>query len=144
MGEDSGCHLFVFGTLRHGHARGVESSLLRGAVLVGAAWMRGRLYLVADYPGAIDADDPSSVVRGEVWRVEDERILPELDAYEECGPEDPEPHLYRRERRPVTLAGGRSVDAWVYLYNRSLAGLAVIPSGDFREAPIPRPPAPRR
>jgi len=50
--------LFVYGTLRQGHARPMASWLARVGRRLGLATMPGRLVRVAWYPGLIDAPDP--------------------------------------------------------------------------------------
>ena len=99
--------------------------------------LRGRLFLVkdfpgADFPGAVDSSSSEDRVRGEVYELHDEpALLEKLDEYEECSPNDPKPTLYRREKRNVVLEDGRTVEAWVYLFNRPTDGLPRIRSGDF-------------
>ncbi|MFD2430104.1 gamma-glutamylcyclotransferase [Sphingobium scionense] len=70
-------------------------------------------------------------MRGDLLALPDaEGLLARLDAYEECRPDDPQPHEYRRERRVVETANG-PVEAWVYLYALSVTGHRVIASGDY-------------
>ncbi|MGR9088885.1 MAG: gamma-glutamylcyclotransferase, partial [Gammaproteobacteria bacterium] len=56
-----------------------------------------------------------------------------LDRYEGIGPEFRMPHEYQRQQQPVRLDNGRSVMAWLYLYNRPTAGLEIIEAGDSDE-----------
>lgn len=70
-------------------------------------------------------------------------ILAVLDAYEECTADDPQPHEYRRERRPVQRMDG-PVDAWVYIYAHEVTGFARIRDGDFLTGARPRPASPHR
>ncbi|TYO97525.1 gamma-glutamylcyclotransferase (GGCT)/AIG2-like uncharacterized protein YtfP [Geothermobacter ehrlichii] len=124
--------LFVYGTLRRDAGHPMHRLLTELAVCLGPASWQGRLYRVADYPGAIPSVYPHERVIGEIWRLkEPERLLPLLDQYEECGPGFPEPTEYVRELHRVQGAAGRSLRAWVYVYNRPVAGLERIPSGDF-------------
>ncbi len=104
--------------------------LARGATLVGEATLPGAaLYLVAEYPGVVPSDNPEDVVFGEVYRFEPKsNLLTQLDDYEGClGPHP----TYVREPLPVTLAGGESVTAWVYVYNHPVNEKSRIASGDF-------------
>lgn len=124
--------LFVYGTLTRGDGGGVNP-LLGSAEYLGEAYWRGGLYLVDWYPGAVASDEPDAVVRGELYRLtEPAATLGTLDGYEECGPAfgaDPE---YVRELTVVTLGDGSRREAWIYRYNRPVAGLRRLVSGDFR------------
>jgi gamma-glutamylcyclotransferase (GGCT)/AIG2-like uncharacterized protein YtfP len=87
---------------------------------------------VANYPGAVPSEQSGDVVHGEVWRLSrQESAFVELDAYEEYGSGFPEPTEYLRRQANVTLVGGEVVPAWIYLYNRPTAGLALLAYGDF-------------
>jgi gamma-glutamylcyclotransferase (GGCT)/AIG2-like uncharacterized protein YtfP len=120
-------HLFVYGTLMSGG----ENHLLlaRHAELVGPGRMRGRFFLVDYYPGLVDSDDPAEFVVGEVWRLIEPDVLRELDDFEGCTEAPP---LFVRASREVTLDGGDSLSAWVYLYARPISGQQPIPFGDWR------------
>ncbi|WP_082081394.1 gamma-glutamylcyclotransferase [Methylocucumis oryzae] len=41
------------------------------------------------------------------------------------------PHEYVRKCLPVQLTTGKTVNAWVYVYNRDVSGLKRIISGDY-------------
>lgn len=122
--------LFVYGTLRRGSGHEMFDALMRSAAFVDRAVLCGRLYRVADYPGAVASDDPADVVHGEAYRLQSSDLLARLDRYEGCAPEGPGA-AYIRALRSITLARGGRVTAWVYLYNRPTHGLERIASGDF-------------
>ena len=125
-------YLFVYGSLRRGAKKGMNRLLARYGRFVANATYPGRLYRVADYPGAVPSDRPGEVVHGEVWRLAcPERAFVRLDEYEACGPGFPEPAEYVRCVAEVTLAGGETVSAWLYLYNLPTEGLEVIGHGDY-------------
>lgn len=95
-------------------------------------YIQGKLFEVDDYPGAIESDELSDSVWGEIYRIINrEVILPKLDQYEECTSEFPQPYEYLRKKLIVTLSGGGSVSAWVYVFNHGVANLAKIFSGDY-------------
>jgi gamma-glutamylcyclotransferase (GGCT)/AIG2-like uncharacterized protein YtfP len=123
-------HLFVYGTLRRGHAHPMHASLSSAASFVGEARVRGRLYLVAHYPGLV-LDDASSWVLGELYHLRDPSVLPLLDDFEGVGPDHPEPREYRRVERTVELLSGGGCSAWVYEYARPTEERLRIHSGDF-------------
>ncbi|WP_064042072.1 gamma-glutamylcyclotransferase family protein [Methylomonas koyamae] len=123
-------YLFVYGSLRRKPGACSNHPLLAGCEWFGPAALAGRLYRLDGYPGAVDAG--RGRIQGEVYRLRNgRRTLAALDLYEECTRRFPQPHEYRRVRRPVRLAGGRVLSAWVYLYNRPTADLSPIAGGDY-------------
>ncbi|MBF0249164.1 MAG: gamma-glutamylcyclotransferase [Alphaproteobacteria bacterium] len=123
-------YLFVYGTLRQGAV--AHAVLDRACTFVGDAAMPGALYDVDGYPGAIQLPDRTGMVRGEVYALPPESTtLDRLDRYEGCAPEFPHPHEYVRLRVPVSLADGRTLSAWAYIYNRDTSSLIEIMSGDY-------------
>jgi gamma-glutamylcyclotransferase (GGCT)/AIG2-like uncharacterized protein YtfP len=136
--------VFAYGTLRRGGG-GLHRLLAAGAEFHGRGAVQGRLFMVADYPGAVTSGDPAERVVGEVWRLVSraERrlaLLGRLDEYEGYDPASPERSLFVRVEESVTLDAGGTLSAWVYRYNRSTTGLTRIHSGDFLE---PRRPSRR-
>jgi len=123
--------LFVYGTLRRASRHRAHERLARAAEPFGEGTVAGRLYLVEDYPGLVAAAGESARVRGEVYRLVAPSVLADLDRYEGCDAVDPARGLYRRARAEVVLDDGRSVTAWVYLYNRPVTALRPIASGDY-------------
>lgn len=125
-------YIFVYGTLRRISEQAPLAARLRSeADYVGEGKMRGRLYKIDWFPGAVDSNNPEDYVVGDVFRIgENEQLLRALDEFEGCGPDDPEPHEYIRAIRRIDMAGG-SISAWAYIYNRDIGGAARISSGDF-------------
>lgn len=112
-----------------GHENEFGQCLRANAEWVSLAVFAGRLYRIDWYPGAVDGD---SEVHGELYSFSSPDLLEKLDAYEECSPDFPEPHEYRREKRPVWLPDGQMVKAWIWLYNHSTANATFIPDGKFK------------
>lgn len=109
--------LFVYGTLmsRVGHAMG--DRLRREARLVGPGAIEGRLYSLGRYPGLVEAAAGSYAVHGEVYDLAAPAAsLAWLDDYEGIVPGRPDDSPYARVERPVRLASGEMLTAWVYLY----------------------------
>ncbi len=122
--------LFVYGTLRRGHAAPQQQWLARSAQWLGEGSIAGRLYDVGDYPACVARGD--GPVRGDLYRVPaGGDLLARLDEYEECSPAFPPPHEYVRRVVAVTRDDGSDVMAWVYLYARDVSGLVPVPSGDY-------------
>jgi gamma-glutamylcyclotransferase (GGCT)/AIG2-like uncharacterized protein YtfP len=69
-------------------------------------------------------------VHGEVHALHNpDRALAWLDAYEGIVPGKRDENEYERAERPVRLASGEEVLAWVYLYRADVAKLSQIPDG---------------
>ena len=123
-------YLFVYGTLRRQLIQ--NQQLQHHAEFIAEASMRGRLFLLDGYPGAVDSDDFADNVLGELYRIhKPQPLFAILDHYEECSVKFPKPHEYQRLVREVRLANGQQFKAWVYLYNRDVRHLPQIVSGDF-------------
>ena len=107
--------LFAYGTLRDALQRDV---VLRGAPTreIGTATVPGVLYDLGNYPGLVDGA-PGERVPGVVVELADETALARLDEYEDVGA-----GLFVRRRATVHLDADGDVDAWVYVYNRSVSG----------------------
>ena len=128
-------HLFVYGTLLSaaGHPNGAR--LRHEARLIGEASMPGRLYRIGHYPGLVEGRDPHARVYGEAYALSDPaNALKWLDAYEgiTLGKEDQSE--YERVERPVRLASGEPVTAWVYLYRKDVAPFRLIADGRWLSA----------
>ena len=128
-------HLFVYGTLMRRARHPMAAMLAAQADFVGEARYAGQLYCVAHYPGVIPSDAPGDVVFGDVYALRHpSRLWPRLDAYEGCGPHAAKPEQYRRTLASVILNDGQALPAFIYLYNRPVAGLPRIRSGRFLPA----------
>lgn len=124
--------IFVYGSLRKDFSSPASEILDNHSEYVGEATFQGKLYKVDWYPGVVPSDDPDDIVFGEVYKItEKDHVLPALDRYEGCSPEDPEPHAFVRKQRLVTLDNGGTIDAWIYLYTRPVSGKDRIDSGDY-------------
>lgn len=99
--------------------------LADGADYLGCASMNGKLYRIDWYPGLV-ACDSRSRIGGDLYRMHAPgRLLALLDDYEECTPDHPPPHEFRRAIAGVLL-GKMSVSAWTYFYNRPIDGLETL------------------
>jgi gamma-glutamylcyclotransferase (GGCT)/AIG2-like uncharacterized protein YtfP len=124
--------VFVYGTLMRGFDHPMSKLLSSGADFLGEASCRGRLYMVAHYPGLLHSDDANDIVFGELFRLRDiEGLMAALDDYESVGPGYEPPTLYLRETIPVTLADGSVSEAWTYIYNKPVIAEKRIASGRF-------------
>ncbi len=119
----SGDALFVYGSLRSDVGGPMLATLEAGARRLGAARVRGRLFVVDWYPGAVLGGD--AWIEGELWAIEDASLLATLDAYEDCDDE------FVRTRAIVHASDGSTREAWVYAYARPTDALTVVASGDW-------------
>jgi gamma-glutamylcyclotransferase (GGCT)/AIG2-like uncharacterized protein YtfP len=123
-------HLFVYGSLMSGAGHAMGERLRREARLLGAATIQGRLYKISWYPGAVASSEADQRVHGEVYALaQPSRALAWLDRYEGIAPGATRSADYERVERPVRLASGEEIAAWVYLYRGDVAGLSAVPSG---------------
>jgi gamma-glutamylcyclotransferase (GGCT)/AIG2-like uncharacterized protein YtfP len=124
--------VFVYGTLMRGFDHPMSKLLSAGADFLGEASCRGRLYMVAHYPGLLHSDNADDIVFGELFRLRNvDELMAALDDYESVGPGYEPPTLYLRETLPVTLDDGSVTDAWTYIYNRPVSEATRIASGRF-------------
>jgi gamma-glutamylcyclotransferase (GGCT)/AIG2-like uncharacterized protein YtfP len=124
--------IFVYGTLRKQMASSMHHLIAGDCGYFSDGVLRGKLYEVCGYPGAIESNDASDKVSGELYKMLDrKRVLARLDDYEECSGWFPVPHEFTRKLISIELAGGASVVAWVYLYNLDVSKLRQITTGDY-------------
>lgn len=125
-------YIFVYGTLRRDTATEMYHLLARHCEYFSDGEMHGKLYKVNSYPGVVESEHADDKVKGEVYKIVSRAlVLPKLDEYEECTENFPQPHEYIRKKILVTLSGGCSVPAWVYVYNHDVSDLTQIKSGDY-------------
>jgi gamma-glutamylcyclotransferase (GGCT)/AIG2-like uncharacterized protein YtfP len=126
--------LFVYGTLMRGFDSLPDWQSRFKARHLGSATIAGRLYDLGEYPGALlPAESDSSKIVGELYELHDpESAVAALDAYEEFFPLQPDKSLFLRTLIAATLSDGRIVNAWVYLYSRSVDESQRIRSGAYK------------
>ena len=135
MKPDMNPHLFVYGTLQQAFSNPFAQRLHATAVCLGAAQIPGRLYLLGNrdfrYPGVMHDPTASTLVHGELWRMDDAAAtLAVLDHYEGTTSEFTEPHEYVRREIMVQSASGL-VLAWCYVMNSPQPNAALIEGGKF-------------
>lgn len=129
-GEPNLHYVFVYGTLRSACQTGAHKQYLRGADFISPAKIRGQLYMVDYYPGLVLSETEHWAI-GEIYLLEDEAQLHDLDVYEGCAKKSPQPHEYERRMTQVVLTSGEEMAAWVYVYQQETQHLPIINSGDF-------------
>ncbi|GAA4083909.1 gamma-glutamylcyclotransferase family protein [Mucilaginibacter panaciglaebae] len=122
--------LFVYGTLLIADNE-FASYLTRNSTFCCKGKMRGKLYDVGCYPGVVIDGDDNYDVWGTVYRMRNvDQALRNLDTYEGFGEGEEQPYLFVREALPIETDEG-VLTCWVYLYNRSIATLREITTGDY-------------
>ena len=111
--------LFSYGTLQPRHAPSEIAPTVRRLRRVGKGSVRGRLYDLGEYPGAV-LTRSGPVVIGQVFELPDDpEVLTRLDEYEGFDPDHPRGSLFVRRRCLVKLYNGKKLPCWGYAYNRS-------------------------
>lgn len=124
--------LFTYGTLSNGQAPAQVVSLMKSLKPRGKGYIRGRLYDLGDYPGAVLSQSPRNKVFGDVFELPaDSAVLRQIDQYEEFSPRRPNTSLFVRKRVPVKLDSGEQVMCWAYVYNGRIPRTRRILSGDY-------------
>lgn len=109
-----GAHLFVYGILRKGFCSHALLQRLR-ARFVATGHVRGQLYDLGEYPGAVESGNDRHRIHGEVyWLPRSVLALRVLDKFEGFDPLRPHFNLFERKLTRVTLAGGAETKAWIY------------------------------
>lgn len=103
-------YVFVYGTLMRNYR---NHGYLETSTYIGTGSIEGyEIYDLGRYPGIIAG---SGTVFGEVYQVTEETEK-ELDYLEEEG------DLYLKKPEMVKLDNGETLEAMVYVYNKSVAG----------------------
>lgn len=123
-------YLFVYGTLRKECSTGAHKEYLGQADFVSPAKIRGQLFMVDYYPGLVLSETEHWAI-GEIYLLENESQLHDLDVYEGCAKKSPQPHEYKRCMTQVVLYSGEPLQAWAYIYQQDTNNLNMITSGDF-------------
>lgn len=130
-------YLFLYGTLMQPESDEEIALVVNRLHRIGAASVRGRLYDLGDYPGAVIDPSSNTSVRGELVELpEDESVLHALDRYEEFDPTNPQHSLFVRTKVRIQLTVGRNVDAWMYVYNKHLGDAPVITGGTYSKSKV--------
>ena len=133
-------YLLVYGTLMRraavahmGHAE--RQRLEVQGDWLGAAQIAGRLFDLGQYP-VLDAPKPPDekshreTVHGEVFRLHAPQVTVRwLDLYEGIPPGQESGNDYARVLRPVRLATGEVLEAWVYVLAGDADAAPLIPDG---------------
>lgn len=130
-------YLFVCGTLRRDVVPRVSSelaALMQQLPFIGFGTVRGQLFDLGEYPGAILGEDFGTKVVGEVYELpHPKEVLDVLDVYEGFIPGELEASLFARIKATVVLENGTTLDCWLYAYNDWVLNGRLIENGDYVE-----------
>lgn len=123
-------YLFVYGTLLD-HQNEFAGYLSSNCIFYAYGKIKGKLYDMGEYPGAILMADSENYVHGKIYLLNSvEKTLELLDDYEGYGPGQLQPNLFVRRVINVETSAGE-VECWVYLYNLPVGGFKLIESGNY-------------
>jgi gamma-glutamylcyclotransferase (GGCT)/AIG2-like uncharacterized protein YtfP len=127
-------YLFAYGTLLSDHPSSEVASAIAQLKHIGPATIRGYLFDLGEYPGAVIDPTATTLVHGEVYELpNDEQFLAKLDAYEEYDPSSPSDSLFVREKCIARGSDDRIFECWAYRYNREIKRAQMITSGQYQE-----------
>lgn len=125
-------YLFVYGTLLPGAAPAEIASAAAQLVPVGTGWVRGSLYDLGEFPGAILEPSSGRRIVGNVFLLPgNPAVLEALDAYEEFDPAAPEQSQFLRVRATAELSTGSTLECWIYVFNQDVRSAVLIECGDW-------------
>ncbi|MBS0561324.1 MAG: gamma-glutamylcyclotransferase [Proteobacteria bacterium] len=139
--------LATYGTLMTGQINPLTPAVRARMRSLGPCLMDGLLFEIRGrtfrYPALIlhpDGEPPpgAAPVHGEAFEIGATEaaaapVLAETDHYEDCRMDAPARSTYLRLRRPIRFPDRPgTAEAWVYVYNRSVARAVPIPDGRWR------------
>lgn len=123
--------LFVYGSLLEESQHEMALFLKRYVKVIGRGFVRGRLYLVDWYPGAVYDPQSEYKIWGSLVEVSQPKmVLPKLDEYEGSYYYEPEKSLFLRKEVKVSLKNAMH-KAWFYTYNNPTDNCTFIETGDY-------------
>ena len=127
-------YLFTYGTLQPGMAPRAIAPTVDKLTPVGPGSVRGMLYNLGRYPGAILDAECEKLIFGTVYEIpEDAAILRRLDEYEGFDPDLLESSLFIRVQESVSLEDGRDLICWIYVYSGKPDSSRLIVDGRFQK-----------
>jgi gamma-glutamylcyclotransferase (GGCT)/AIG2-like uncharacterized protein YtfP len=128
--EQTNPYLFVYGTLLDNN-NSYGAYLQQHCSLLQPGKLKGRLYDIGDYPGAIADVGSDQYVHGSIYLMDEpEKILEFIDDYEGFGDDQTQPNLFIRIQAVIETDTSK-VECWVYVYNLPVEHLPRIRSGRY-------------
>jgi len=128
--DENNQYLFVYGTLLD-ESNPYAAFLKENSRLHQQGRLRGKLFNIGNYPGAIIDDTAETFVYGSIFLMNDPKsVLDELDEYEGFGDDFAQPNEFIRDLVEVETKN-TNLRCWVYLYNLPVHTLPQISSGNY-------------
>ena len=110
--------LFVYGSLRKGHAPPLIAETADKLEFFAEAFVYGKLYDLGKYRAIVlDGEDK---IFGQILELpDDEEVLDALDEYEGFEPNNPRQSLFVR-KKTTAYFGDEKLQTWIYEYNGDL------------------------
>jgi gamma-glutamylcyclotransferase (GGCT)/AIG2-like uncharacterized protein YtfP len=100
--------------------------------LVAKGYVLGMLYNVSWFPGVVLNNFTTNKVYGTLFKIEAvDTVFDVLDAYEGVDKTNAYKSLFVRQLVKVHADDHQCYTAWIYIYNKAVDDLELIPSGDF-------------
>lgn len=121
-------YLFTYGTLHPDRAPREIAAAVALLEPVERGFVRGALYDLGEYPGAVLDATSEERISGTVFRLPDDaKILRQFDRYEGFAPNAPQSSLFLRVLHAVELESGRTLECWIYVLNETPRGSRILP-----------------
>jgi gamma-glutamylcyclotransferase (GGCT)/AIG2-like uncharacterized protein YtfP len=129
--DGTGTLLFVYGTLRKGfRAHSIMQRL--HARFLETGHVRGRLYDLGEYPGAVPSVCDAERVQGEIYLLPNAtQAFRVIDRFEGFDPANSPSNLFERKQATVVLATGGRTQAWIYWLGRARPFGRRVTSGNY-------------
>ena len=130
--KDSAEWVFLYGTLLPQFAPEAMRDVVARLHFHGDGSLRGVLYDLGEYPGAVFDATTDRRVDGTVFELpEDPQVVEALDRYEGYEPTPHARNLFMRKLQRVDLTTGEAIECWAYEYNGNPDGALLIASGRY-------------
>jgi gamma-glutamylcyclotransferase (GGCT)/AIG2-like uncharacterized protein YtfP len=127
-------YLFTYGTLSPEFAPLEIAEAVGRLKFVNDGFIRGWLYDLGDFPGAVLDEKSPNYVFGQVFQLPDDKlVLNQLDEYEEFDLNNIKGSLFVRKKATVTTANQRKIECWIYVYNQIPEQAELVASGNYTE-----------
>ncbi|WPV00955.1 gamma-glutamylcyclotransferase family protein [Mucilaginibacter sp. cycad4] len=128
--ETTSQFLFVYGTLLQ-PGNEFAAYLNKHCKFIGDGKIRGRLYDIGEYPGAVIGSTEERYIYGSIFMMDDpEAILKVIDDYEGIGKLYHHPQEYIRQKVGIYTAND-IINCWMYLYNLPVVAYHEVTTGDY-------------
>jgi len=124
--------LFVYGSLLD-EDNEFAVYLKNNSTFYSAGKVKGKLYDIGEYPGAILSAEGDGYIYGNILEIDTpEKVFKIIDDYEGYGGEQSWPNEFIRVLTDIETESG-AMTCWIYVYNLPVNGLRYIKGGRYFE-----------